>query len=169
VLLSDGRPVVVAGLLGSGRVVWSGLNLPYHIVSNQIEEESRLLAQEISWASPREASDPAYSVTFVNPQLRTIAITSPGTGVLFKESSFPNWHATINGTTAPVYEAGLGFMYVPLGRDVRYPAQVRFEFERSALEWVGDAISIVALAGLCVYLLVGARGRRRRRADRSLT
>jgi hypothetical protein len=169
VLLSDGRPVVVAGLLGSGRVVWSGLNLPYHIVSNQIEEESRLLAQEISWASPREASDPAYTVTFVNPQLRTIAITSPGTGVLFKESSFPNWHATINGTTAPVYEAGLGFMYVPLGRDVRYPAQVRFEFERSALEWVGDAISIVALAGLCMYLLVGARRLRRRRADRSLT
>jgi hypothetical protein len=31
VLLSDGRPVVVAGTLGRGRVVWSSLNLPYHV------------------------------------------------------------------------------------------------------------------------------------------
>ena len=169
VLLSDGRPVVVAGMLGSGRVVWSGLNLPYHIVSNHSEEESRLLAHEIEWASPREAIDPAYSVTFVNPQLRRIAITAPGTGVLFKESSFPNWRATVNGASARVYEAGPGFMYVPLGKDVKYPAQVTFEFERSALEWVGDGVSIFALAGLLAYLLVGVRGPLRRRADRSLT
>jgi hypothetical protein len=168
VLLSDGRPVLVVGRLGSGRVVWSGLNLPYHIVSNHSEEESRLLAQEISWASPRETSDPAFAATFVNPQLRRIAISSPGTGVLFKESSFPNWHATINGRSAPVFEAGLGFMYVPLGSDVTYPAQVTFTFDRSAVEWVGDGISIVALAGLVVYVLYGARKLRRRRPDRSL-
>lgn len=114
ILLSDGKPVLVAGQFGRGRVVWSGLNLPYHIVSNQVVEESRLLSQEIAWAAPRQVADPAYVTTFVNPQLRRITIASAATGVLFKESWFGNWHVTINGRPAQVHEAGPGFMYVPL-------------------------------------------------------
>ncbi len=163
VLLSDGRPVLVAGTLGRGRVVWSGLNLPYHIVSNQSAEESRLLAQEITWASPNVARDPAYSATFVNPQLSRVTITSPATGVLFKESWFANWHASINGSSAPVYEAGPDFMYLPLGKSVTYPAQITIEFTRSAGEWLGDGVSIVAVAGLLAYAFADLCRRRWRR------
>jgi hypothetical protein len=163
VLLSDGRPVLVAGTLGQGRVVWSGLNLPYHIVSNQTDVESRLLSQEITWASPNEAIDPAYTATFVNPQLSRITITSSATGVLFKESWDANWHANINGNSAPVYEAGPGFMYVPLGKNVAYPAQVTLEFTRSSVEWVGDGVSVVAVVGLLAYAFADLRRRRWRR------
>jgi hypothetical protein len=160
VLLSEGRPVLVAGVLGQGRLVWSGLNLPFHAVSNQVVEESRLLSQEIVWASPRETTAPAFSAEFVNPQLSRIRITSPATGVLFKESSFPNWHASVNGSSAQVYQAGPDFMYVPLGKDVAYPAQVILEFTRSAVEWLGDAISVVALVALLAYAAAGFRRRR---------
>lgn len=168
VLLSNGRPVMVAGMLGRGRVVWSGLNLPFHAVSNQTEVESRLLSQEITWASPSGASDPIYDATFVNPQLSRITITSPATGVLFKESWFANWHASINGSAAPVYAAGPDFMYVSLGKNVAYPARITIEFERSPAEWLGDGISIIAVVGLLVYALTGVwrlRWRRRRAAS----
>src|SRR5260370_1379595 len=40
VLLSDGRPVLVAGRLGSGRGVWSRPDPSYHIVRKQLEDES---------------------------------------------------------------------------------------------------------------------------------
>lgn len=160
VLLSDGRPVLVAGTLGQGRVVWSGLNLPYHAVSNQAVEESRLLSQEIAWASPRETTDRAFTAEFANPQLRRIRITSPSSGVLFKESWFANWHASVNGRPAPVYQAGPDFMYVPLGKDVSYPAQVTLEFTRSATEWLGDAISIATLVALLAYAAASLRRRR---------
>lgn len=157
VLVSGGRPVLVAGTLGRGRVVWSGLNLPYHIVSNQAVEESRLLAQEITWASPQAAKDPTYAATFVNPQLSRITITSPATGVLFKESWHANWHASINGRSTPLYKAGPDFIYVPLGKTVAYPARISFEFTRSSGEWLSNGISMVALAGLLVYAFVGVR------------
>jgi hypothetical protein len=165
VLLSDGRPVVVAGTLGRGRVVWSGLNLPYHVVSNQAEEESRLLSQEITWASPRDTTTPAYTADFVNPQLSRVEITSMATGVLFKESWFPNWQASVNGTPASIYRAGPDFMYVPLGKGVKYPAAVTLEFTRSGLEWLGDSISVLSVLGLVIYAVDGNwRLRRRRRA-----
>jgi hypothetical protein len=53
-------------------------------------------------------------------------------------------------------------MYVPLGNRVTYPAQVTLEFRRSGLEWLGDAISIVAVIGLVIYAFNGfSRWRRR--------
>ena len=165
-LLSDGRPVLIAGTLGLGRVVWSGMNLPYHVVSNQSEEESRLLSQEITWASPRDEITPAYSAEFLNPQLSRVEITSIAKGVLFKESWFPNWHAYVNGTSTSIYRAGPDFMYVPLGKEVKYPATITLEFKRSVLEWLGDAISAMSLLGLISYAIVGNRRLRwtRRRA-----
>jgi hypothetical protein len=163
VLLSDGRPVLVAGTLGQGRVVWSGMNLPYHVVSNQAEEESRLLSQEITWASPRDAITPAYTADFVNPQLSRIEITSMAKGVLFKESWFANWHAFVNGTSASIYRAGPDFMYVPLGNGVAYPASVTLEFSRSGLEWLGDSISVLSVLGLIIYAAFGNRRLRWRR------
>jgi hypothetical protein len=156
-LLSDGRPVLVAGALGRGRVVWSGMNLPYHVVSNQAEAESRLLSQEITWVSPGEATSPTYSADFVNPQLSRVTIASPAKGVLFKESWFANWHASVNGMSAGVYRAGPDFMYVPLGKEVTYPASITLEFTPSALERVSDAISALTLVGLLIYAVVGGR------------
>ena len=167
-LLSDGRPVLVAGILGRGRVVWSGLNLPYHTVANQTEDESRLLAQEIAWASPKKATASAYDATFVNPQLRRIEVTTPAAGVLFKENWFVNWHVSINGKPAELYEAGPGFMYAPLPKTLTFPARVTLEFTRSPLEWLGDGISMAAFVALVAYLLVGAFGRRRRIVSSSI-
>jgi hypothetical protein len=166
VLSSGGRPVIVAGTLGRGRVVWSGLNLPYHIVSNQAVDESRLLAQEIAWAAPDNAPDPAYEATFVNPELRRITVSAAGTGVLFKESWFEDWHAAINGVSATVYAAGPDFMYVPLGRTVRFPATVELAFTPSAMEQLADNISVAAIAALIAFVLTDLWRRRRRISSR---
>jgi hypothetical protein len=90
------------------------------------------------------------------------------TGVLFKESWFPNWHASVNGVPASIYRAGPDFMYVPLGKGVKYPAVVTLEFTRSGLEWLGDSISVLSLLGLAIYAVDGiGRLRRRRRTASS--
>ena len=163
VLFSGGRPVVVAGALGAGRVVWSGLNLPFHSVINQAIEESRLLAQEIAWAAPDHGGSASYSTNFVNPQLRRIVVSSPAAGVLFKENWFADWHASVNGTAAQVFRAGPDFMYVPLESSVTYPVQLEFAFTRSLLEWSSDGISVLAVIGLVAYFAAGVISRRRPR------
>ena len=161
VLLSNGYPVLVAGTLGRGRVVWSGMNLPYHASSTRNSQESLLLAQAIAWAAPAGGAAAPYRATFVNPQARSIRLEGPAKGVLFKENWVPNWRATVDGRQVEIYPAGPDFMYVPLG-GFSHPAVVELTFTRTALEWIGDAISLLTLAGLLLYL-VGASGRRLRR------
>lgn len=161
VLLSNGYPVLVAGTLGRGRVVWSGMNLPYHASSTRNSQESLLLAQAIAWAAPAGGAAAPYQATFVNPQARSIRLEGPAKGVLFKENWVPNWRATVDGRQVEIYRAGPDFMYVPLG-GFSHPAVVELTFTRTALEWIGDAISLLTLAGLLLYL-VGASGRRLRR------
>jgi len=162
VLLSGGDPVMVAGTVGKGRVVWSGMNLPYHIASTRNVEESRLLTQAVSWSAPNQSTAPAYTATFVNPQLRRVVITDRAAGVLLKESSVPNWLARVNGAPATVYRAGPDFMYVPISPGTGYPAIVEMEFTHTPVEVIGDALSIVALVGLLGWL-ASSRLRARRR------
>ena len=153
--------MLVAGTLGRGRVVWSGMNLPYHASSTRNSQESLLLAQAIAWAAPDGGAAAPYRATFVNPQARSIRLEGPAKGVLFKENWVPNWRATVDGRQVEIYPAGPDFMYVPLG-GFSHPAVVELTFTRTALEWIGDAISLLTLAGLMLYL-VGASGRRLRR------
>lgn len=163
VLTSDGRALMVAGVLGKGRVVWSGMNLPYHAQSTQNEQESRLLAQAIEWSAPTTGVDPSFRVDFLNPQQRRITILGPAGGVLMKESWVTNWHVTVNGRPASIVQAGPDFMYVPLEKSTSYPAQVEFDFIRSSQEWFGDAVSIAALVCLVLYASLGTVRRSRRR------
>ena len=163
VLLSDGRPVVVAGTLGSGHVLWSGMNLPYHAASTVNREESRLLGNAIAWTAPTERPPPDFKAEFVNPKLRRVTVDSAGAGVLLKENWVPNWVATVNGRAAPIYRAGPDFMYVPIATGSATPAIVEFRFTRTLVEWTGDAISALAVIGLLGWL-VWPRVRRRRGA-----
>ena len=109
VLGSRPGAVVVTGQLGSGRVVWSGLNLPYHVDAYRNGEESRFLTNAIAWASRTTPQQGARSTAhFDGPQQTTVAVDATSRGVLFKESFFDRWHAYVDGREVTVYRAGPG-------------------------------------------------------------
>ena len=144
VLFSDGRPVVVVGQLGKGHVMWSGLNLPYHIESFHSAEESRFLGNGIAWAARTHDTGPAsFSATVDGPQETTISVASPACGVLFKESFFPNWHAYAGGHELKLFPAGPGFMYAQLPSGAEYPVVVVLRYEKTPLDWVGILLSVI--------------------------
>jgi hypothetical protein len=151
ILFTNGRPIIVAGQHGQGRVVWTGMNLPYHINTYRNEEESRLLAQMIEWVAGEARPQPDYDALFVHPQRREVKVLTPAKGVLFKESFFPNWHAYAEGDELQIHRAGPDFMYVPLPGDTSYPAEVILEYRKSTLEWVSLGISLATLIGLVTY------------------
>lgn len=156
ILFTNGRPIVVAGQYGQGRVVWTGMNLLYHIASYQSEEESRFLAQMIQWVSNEdEVAQPQYEARFVHPQRREVTVQSPAKGLLFKESYFPNWRAYVAGRERRIYRAGPDFMYVPLSEEISYPLQVILLYEKSWLEKISIGISLLTLGGLIFYALEG--------------
>ena len=152
VLWSDDRPVFATGQLGAGRVVWSGLNLPFHIDTYHNPEESRFLTSAMAWAAGSIAgSNLAPSARWDDPEQLTVRVDLASTGVLFKESYFDRWHAYFNGADATIYRAGPGFMYVMLPAGTRLPATVTFRYDRDIFDWAGLATSAGTLVALITW------------------
>jgi hypothetical protein len=152
VVWSGTDAVVVAGQLGQGRVVWSGLNLPFHIDSYRNAEESQFFTRAMAWAS-RSNNDVAAtsSARRDGPQQTTISVASNARGVLFKESWFDRWHVYVNGSEVNVLRAGPGFMYVQLPKDTRFPATVEWRYEKAVVDWAGIVVSAATLVALITW------------------
>lgn len=166
VLRSTGSVVLASRSVGSGTVLWSGLNLPYHIAVFKNAAESRLFAELIG-AAPRPV-DASRSTSKV--QAEQVQAVGSGRGVLVRESISPDWHATLDGKAAPIEMAGPGMMYIPLPRGATATVLVTYHF--SHVELAGIFLSIFALAALVAVLspfrLPALRRERRRRIREQL-
>jgi hypothetical protein len=152
VVQSGAESVVVAGQLGQGRVVWSGLNLPFHIDTYANAEESKFLTTAMAWATrPTNQANTIESAHLDGPQQMTVSLGSTARGVLFKESWFDRWHAYVNGSEAPIFRAGPGFMYVLLPQGTRLPATIQWRYQRSVADWAGIVVSAVTLIALLTW------------------
>ncbi|MDP3888806.1 MAG: 6-pyruvoyl-tetrahydropterin synthase-related protein [bacterium] len=155
ILTSGGKPILVGGRLGEGKVLWSGLNLAFHIAHNRNEKEAKLLEKIIlGFVSFPNNDLPNFKVEFKNPQERILSLEGDARGVLFKENYFPNWHAVAKTSNKKVglkiYPAGPGFMFTYLPRGVK---EVTFVYRRSFFEKIADVISILTFFWL-IWLLV---------------
>ena len=77
-----------------------------------------------------------------------------------------NWRAAVDGHDVEIYRAGPDFMYIPL-HGLSQRTLVTLSFTRTALEWTGDGVSLLALGGLLLYWVAASRRRFRRRRDLS--
>lgn len=174
-LKSSLKSILVSRDYGQGKVIWSGMNLPFHIIyyQNQAESEylSFLLGVEGAGRQAHEGvsedltyTTPDYQVTFVSPQERRLMVTGDMEGVLFKEFYFPNWHAYLvsdkkqllgSKKKLEVYKAGPGFMYVSLLKGFSEPIEIVFRYEKSFVERLSFFISVFSLIALCLYSFEG--------------
>ncbi len=113
VLTYDNIPILAEGKVGNGKIVWSGFNLPFHIVDNNNYEESKLFKNIIE--SLAKTAPPAKPQTTVKRDVPwEISISGQNfKGVYFKENYDTGWKATQNNKRLKVYKAGTGFMYIP--------------------------------------------------------
>jgi hypothetical protein len=144
ILSSHGDVVLVGGQFGAGQVIWSGLNLPYHIASFQNAGESALLARSLGAVTVRAGR---LDVTGFNPDHVSASVT--GRGVLVSEYLAAGWTATVNGVASPIEEAGPGMMYIPLPA---HPSVVELNYGLTPADLVGVAMSALTLLFLLAYL-----------------
>ena len=163
ILLTNGEPAVMAKNLGSGRVIFSGLNLPYHIRNNNTLnlEETRFLVNMYKWVlntDLKKAAPAKYETKFINPEKREVLLSGDANGVVFKENYFGNWHAYLKQgsqkTNLTIYSAGPDFMYVSLP-DFTPGATLFLQYRKSALENISLCITIFIGLGFVVYMLEG--------------
>ena len=151
ILWDAGHPIIVAGSYGKGRVLWTGLNLAYHILSYGNAAESRLLSQMIEWGASRSVSEADFEIQRNDPQHLTVSVKSNARGILFRENYFPGWKAAIQPDAfreLKIWRAGPDFMYARLPDNTRLPLKVSFEFAVGFTQVIGLALSGIFLVVL---------------------
>ncbi|MBI3396890.1 hypothetical protein HY045_00275 [Candidatus Woesebacteria bacterium] len=151
IVRNHGTPILISKQMGSGEVIWSGINFPYHTIRFHNSNEITLFANIISELVPlNKLPPPASVVSFESAQKRSV-LTSGATGVLFKEENYPGWSAGIgdkrvgNSISAKIWKAGPaypGFMYVRIPK--KYSGQnaiVTFNFSGVPLTWIFSVLS----------------------------
>lgn len=162
ILWSNGRPVVAAGRYGAGRVIWSGMNLPWHLRIYENKEESRLLSKVIEWvadSSEKRGLETDFSVDRISPEKIVMRIGSACEGVLLKEFYFKDWHVYLEKDGKRVVElrilrAGPDFMYVPIPKEAEYPIFLVFEYD-AFLERLTTTLSTLTLTLMLASLIPG--------------
>ncbi|RJR29719.1 hypothetical protein C4564_01785, partial [Candidatus Microgenomates bacterium] len=155
-LAQEGKPVLVAYDKGAGHVVWSGMNLAYHVYSNTNAYESILFVNLLDHLMPlTEHAFITGEASYPSPRIAEFTTSEGGKGVLFKKQLFNNWQVRVNGKTAKMYAAGPtypGFMYVPLSRDEAVEAYFQYNGEPIAYAvWLFSISVFVILLDLSIF------------------
>lgn len=160
---SHGYPVLVEKEIGEGRLIWSGLNLPYHVLYKYNMEEGKLLVNLLNRLFHFGGKAPWYNVNWVSPSERIIS-SKKAKGVLIKEQAFDGWSAKVEGvnksSTLTIYKAGPttpGFMYVRIPQDMQNEFSVRFLYKGSFLSWASTVISLATILLLLDFILLKGR------------
>ena len=157
VLISEsGKPIVIGGNLGKGRIIWSGMNLPYHTVINKNKEESLFLEAIFDWLRDEEGIiETDFEVEFVHPEKRIVKLKNSAKGVLFKEANFPKWRAYIEKDgkrdKLDIYTAGPDFMYIPLsGADSE--DSLILEYKKTPVDYIAYIVSLASFVTLILWV-----------------
>ncbi|MBI4318638.1 MAG: response regulator [Chloroflexi bacterium] len=161
VLGQAGRPVMVAGRLDRGRVVWSGVNLPYHVTYYANVSEALLFARAVRWTAAEVPKSTVYSTSRVGSEALTVS-GQGFKGVLFKENGYDGWEARVTSERGSrnlkIYRAGPDLMYVPVAADDESERlSVEFRYNGQASDWLLLHVSILALLLSLDYVLLGGR------------
>lgn len=164
ILKNQGIPVIMSHNVAAGKVYWSGINLPYHTIRNNNQEELKffknILEKLLEGRSNTET--PSYEVKFLTPQNREIT-TKGARGVLFKEQAYPGWTAKLENASTKsklkVFKVGPaypGFIYVQLPEELQgQEAKVVFTYSGSSSGFVYMILAIIAVVLLAEEALLG--------------
>lgn len=136
ILANKDTPLIVSWKYGEGEVVWSGMNLPYHINTHKNMEEGKLLNKILEHfidLSPVSYSEYETKRKSAN---QIIVQGANAKGVIFRENSNPGWEAevisNIKYKKLKIYKAGPTyhrFSYVRLPREAQDSFTITFSYK----------------------------------------
>jgi hypothetical protein len=163
VVTIGGRLVVARQTLGSGEVLWSGMNLIAHAVRSGSPSEDALVRDQFDWLLPQggassTGASPALAASLPQDWTgnETVSLPlQPSSGpalVLLKESLFPGWSAELvgaDGSRRPVDIVDSEYDYMLVRLDA-VPAGARLEFTyrppwTEVAYWIASALSLLVI------------------------
>lgn len=176
ILKNQGRVVLASQKLGSGEVIWTGLNFAYHVSRNHNQEEAKLFNVILSsLVDISQKPSGKFAVNFKNANNRAIKF-SDARGILFKEQAYPGWSAKITSEDKKsknlrIFKAGPtypGYMYIPSSDST---GEVKLAFSGSTADRIQFYISVIVVILLLDEVLLHGLilGRFRRQIFSKLT
>jgi hypothetical protein len=164
VLSTGGRPLIVAGNYGQGKVVWSGMNLIGHArYGDPNAEEITFLGNIIRWLAGVGSGTDMQTPIMSRPDPDHVDLSfaaAPGdvTWLYWRESYYPDWHAFLEGAAGereiPIYRGGPGLMLMPVQSDSGV-ASVRLEWVPSWTEQGAIVLSALGVLLLAAFFVDG--------------
>ncbi len=150
ILKNSGKPILMKRQYGSGKVIWSGMNILYHINQNPIAAEGKFFKNIITeLVKLGDGQFTKVDVVWDSPERVHVKSNSKPKAILFKEEFYNGWSVNdkYNGsqkiyTTGPTYP---GFMYVPLKKNDANKADVTFSYNGDPLYWAVTIVQIIAI------------------------
>jgi 6-pyruvoyl-tetrahydropterin synthase related domain len=150
-----GRVVAARWQLGSGRVVWSGMNLIAHDASSGSATENQFVAAQFAWLFPPSGSQIAIQPSWNGDSQASLQLRESAgpTLVLFKESLFPGWSARLvtpaGSRDVPLVGSEMDFMLARLD-SVPAGSSLVFSYGPTIFEQLSWGVSV-----LCAIVLIG--------------
>ncbi|MFZ5366482.1 MAG: hypothetical protein ACOZBZ_04325 [Patescibacteria group bacterium] len=146
ILSQGGKPILVEGKLGEGKVIWSGINLPYHFLYYLNLEEGELfkniLGEMVSLG--REEDIKTARVWRISPE--KIEVSGENfSGIVFKEQAYPGWQGNLlepQNKKLKVYRAGPYFMYFKIPEETKGKIKASLTYKGAPLGWLLFIISM---------------------------
>ncbi len=131
-LIYDEDKAVLAAVMeyGDGKVLWTGLNLPYHAVYHLNREESLLIEEMIKAVSEKgPKSSATLNFDYLMPERLTIHVNgAEADDALFvKISYYKGWSAYLGDKRLKIFKAGPGMMLIFPETSGSFDIEVRFE------------------------------------------
>jgi len=150
VLKNHGKPVFITREYGNGKVIWSGMNLLYHINQNPIAEEGKFFKNIITELVVLGDGQIVAAEAVWNSSERVQAkIISRPKGILFKEEFYKGWSAKdAKSDDQKIYKAGPtfpGFIYLPLKKNNASTTDVLFSYNGDPVYWIVAFVNIIAV------------------------
>lgn len=146
--------------IGGGEVIWSGMNLPYHVTRWHMGVEVQFWKNLILRLLPQAEVEQklAGKAEFVTPEKRRLTVQGIR-GAIFKEQAYEGWMAFAGGNQLQIYKAGPaypGFMYVAIPAQLRESTTTLTWVYRGAVNtWIFTAFSAVTGLLLAEESLLG--------------
>ncbi|MCH7641510.1 hypothetical protein IID22_04920 [Patescibacteria group bacterium] len=168
VLSIQGKPLIVKGNIGKGKVVWSGMNIFPHAKQKDAiyREEIELMRNLFSWLSGDKKGE-SFDVSFIRDHPDRVEFTineniPEDTYLLWKEAFYPDFKAKLvtnnQGKTVslPIHRGGPGWALIEVPK-LSSGDKIIYEYKKPVSESAAFAVSAGTFVFLFGLIIEGAR------------
>lgn len=164
ILANKGIPLIVSWQYGEGEVIWSGMNLPYHLTTHKNLEEAKLFKNLLKDLVDISAVFYQDFETNRESANKMVIKGSNAKGVFFRENSNPGWQARLKSRDKSrrlkIYQAGptyYGFSYVRMPEEAQESFTVTFTYQGEFWVYFWQLVSFGTILLILDRVVLGSR------------